>query len=190
MLSHFSHVQLFATPWTVACQAPPSMGFPRQEYWSGLPFPSPGGLPNPRIKPVSSTLAGRFFTIWTSRGAQLGKSKDPLEKEMATHSSILAWKIPWMEEPGRLQSMGSQRVGHNWATSLHFNTSVGFSSSSVIKNPPDNVGEAGSLPGLGRSLGEGNGNPLQYSCVENLMDRGAWWATVHRVAESQTWLSD
>ena len=46
--------------------------------------------------------------------------KDSLEKEMATHSSILAWKIPWMEEPGRLQSMVSQRVGHNWATSLSF----------------------------------------------------------------------
>ena len=44
--------------------------------------------------------------------------KDPLEKEMATHSSTLAWKIPWMEEPGRLQSMGSQRVWHDWATSL------------------------------------------------------------------------
>ena len=48
--------------------------------------------------------------------------EDPLEKEMATHSSTLAWKIPWREEPGRLQSMGSQRVGHNWATSLHFRT--------------------------------------------------------------------
>ena len=45
----------------------------------------------------------------------------PLEKKMATHSSILAWKIPWMEEPSRLQSTGLQRVGHNWATSLHFN---------------------------------------------------------------------
>ena len=44
--------------------------------------------------------------------------EDPLEKERATHSSILAWRIPWMEEPGGLQSMGSQRVGHNWATSL------------------------------------------------------------------------
>ena len=44
-----------------------------------------------------------------------------LEKEMATHSSILAWKIPWMEEPGRLQSMGSQRVGHDWVTSLSLN---------------------------------------------------------------------
>ena len=46
--------------------------------------------------------------------------EDPPEKEMAAHSSILAWKIPWMAEPGRLLSMGSQRVGHDWATSLHF----------------------------------------------------------------------
>ena len=46
--------------------------------------------------------------------------EDPLEKEMATHSSTLAWRIPWMEEPGRLQSMGSQRVGHDWETSLSF----------------------------------------------------------------------
>ena len=52
--------------------------------------------------------------------------EDLLEKEMATHSSILAWKIPWTEEPGRLQSMGSQRVGHDWATSLtHFQTQKG-----------------------------------------------------------------
>ena len=46
--------------------------------------------------------------------------KDPLEKEMATYSSIIAWRIPWTEEPGGLQSTGPQRVGHNWATSLHF----------------------------------------------------------------------
>ena len=46
--------------------------------------------------------------------------EDPLEKEMATHSSILAWRIPWTEEPGGLQSMGSQRVRHDWASSLHF----------------------------------------------------------------------
>ena len=50
-VSHSSHVWLFATPWIVDCQAPLSMGFPRQEYWSGLPFPSPGYLPNPEIKP-------------------------------------------------------------------------------------------------------------------------------------------
>ena len=60
-----SHVQLFATPWTVAYQAPPSMGFSRQEYWSGLPFPSPGNIPDPGVEPESlssSALAGRFFT--------------------------------------------------------------------------------------------------------------------------------
>ena len=51
-----NHVQLFATPWTVACQAPPSMGFSRQEYWSGLPFPSPGDLPNPGIEIGSLVL--------------------------------------------------------------------------------------------------------------------------------------
>ena len=66
MLSHFSHVQLFATPGTAALQAPLSMEFSRQEYWSGLPFPPPGDLPNPGIKPVSLTspaLAGGFFII-------------------------------------------------------------------------------------------------------------------------------
>ena len=60
-----SHVQLFMTPGTIACQAFLSMGFSRQEYWSGLPFPTPGDLPNPEIKPtspVSLALAGRFFT--------------------------------------------------------------------------------------------------------------------------------
>ena len=56
MLSCFSRVQLFATPWTVAYQPPLSMGFSRQRYWSGLPFPSLGDLPNPRIEPGSHTL--------------------------------------------------------------------------------------------------------------------------------------
>ena len=56
----------------------------------------------------------------------------------------------------------------------------------VVKNPPANEGEADSIPGLGRSPGGGNANPLQYSCLENSMDRGAWWATVHGVTKSQT----
>ena len=58
-----SRVRLFATPWTVACQAPPSMGFSRQVYWSELPFPSPGDLPDPEIKALSPSLAGGFFTM-------------------------------------------------------------------------------------------------------------------------------
>ena len=57
----FSCVQLFATPWTVACQAPPSMGFSRQEYWSSLPFPSPGDHPDPGIEPGSPALQGDFL---------------------------------------------------------------------------------------------------------------------------------
>ena len=117
-----------------------SMGFFRQEYWGRLPCPPPGDLPIPGIKPTflkSPALAGEFFTTEASLVAQTVKNlsamqetwvlslgwEDPLEKETATHclqyyyyeylSSILAWRIQWTEEPGRLQSMGSQRVGHN-----------------------------------------------------------------------------
>ena len=75
----------------------------------------------------------------------------------APHSSTPAWEIPWTEEPGGLQSMGSLRVGHNWATSL-----------SLL------------------CIGEGNGNPLQCSCLENPRDRGTWWAAVYGVTQSQT----
>ena len=119
------HVQLFATPWTVAHQTPLSMGFSRQEHWSELPFPSPADHPDPGIEPGS---------YWSLPGGSDSKASacnvgDPgltpgsgrsLEKEMATHSSTLAWKIPRTEEPGGLQSMGSQRVRHDWATSLSF----------------------------------------------------------------------
>ena len=66
---------------------------------------------------------------------------------------------------------------------------LSFPCSSGVKNPPANAGDVGSIPGSGRFPGEGNGNPLQYSCLENSMDRGAWWTTVHAVAKSQTWLS-
>ena len=92
--------------------------------------------------------------------------EDLLEKEMAPHSSTLAWRIPWTEEPGRLQSIGSLRVGHDWATSV-----------SVLPLS---------------CIGEGNGNPLQCSCLENPRDGGVWWAAVYGVAQSQTrlkWLS-
>ena len=58
---------------------------------------------------------------------------------------------------------------------------MGFPGNSVVKNLPAKAGEEGSIPGLGRSPGERNGSSLQYSCLGNPMDRGAWWATVHRV---------
>ena len=81
------------------------------------------------------------------------------------HSSTLSWKILWTEEPSRLQSMGSIRVGHDWATSLSLSLSC---------------------------IGEGNGNPLQCSCLENPRVRGAWQAAVYGVAQNRTplkWLS-
>ena len=65
-----SLVRLFATPWTVTYQAPPSMGFSRQEYWNGLPFPSPGDLPKPRDRTHVSCIPGRRFNLWATREAQ------------------------------------------------------------------------------------------------------------------------
>ena len=68
--------------------------------------------------------------------------------------------------------------------------SKGFPGGSEVKVSACNAGDLGSIPGLGRSPGESNGNPFQYSYLENLMDRGTWWATVHAVAKSWTRLSD
>ena len=73
---------------------------------------------------------------------------------------------------------------------LYLETRINFPHSSLDKESACSVGDLGLIPGLGRSPRKGNGNPLQYSCLENSMDRGAWWATVHGVAKSQTWLSD
>ena len=80
---------------------------------------------------------------------------------MAPHSSILAWKIPWMEEPGGLQSMGSLGVGHDWATSLSLFTFMHW---------------------------RRKWQPTQCSCLENPRDRGAWWAIISGVTQSRTWL--
>ena len=63
---------------------------------------------------------------------------------------------------------------------------MGFPGGAVVKNQPPNVGDTGSIPGSGTSPGEGNGNLLQYSCLENFMDRGAWWATVRSVTKPWT----
>ena len=82
-----SRVRLFATPWTVDNQAPPSMGFSRQEYWSGVPLPSPVGSASGK---ELACQCRRQETWVLSRGQE-----DPLEKGMTTHSSILTWNIPW-----------------------------------------------------------------------------------------------
>ena len=82
-----------------------------------------------------------------------------LSQAMALHSNTLAWKIPWMEEPGRQQSMGSLESDMTEQLHSHFSLSC---------------------------IGEGNGNPLQCSCLENPRDGGAWWAAVYGVAQSRT----
>ena len=153
-----SRVQLFVTPWTAAYQAPPSMGYSRQEYWSGVPLPSPSIYVSIRYlffsfwptslriigsgficlvrtdSNISLFMAEEYFTMGFPDGSvvknlpamqemqepqemrvwSLG-GEDLLEEGMATHSSILAWRIPWTEEPGRLHSTGSQRVRHDWS---------------------------------------------------------------------------
>ena len=113
-----SRVWLFATQWTVTYQALWSMGFSRQDYWSGLPFPSPGDLPNPGIEHVSPALQTDALPSEPlgKPQVQLLGQEDTLKKGMATH-------------PG-------------------------------------------------------------YSCLKNSTDRGAWWTTVHCVAQSWTWLSN
>ena len=86
VLSHLGRVQLSATPWTLARQAPLSVGFSRQECWSGLPCPAPGDLPHPGIEPASLTslaLAEAFFTTsapWEAHGPVQGVARVPVEK--------------------------------------------------------------------------------------------------------------
>ena len=121
-----------------------------------------GGEGNDRGWDVWIASLTGWIRVWAGFGSWWWTGK---EKAMAPHSSTLTWKIPWMEEPGRLQSMGSWRVGHDWVTSLHFSLSC---------------------------VGEGNGNRLQCSCLENPRDGGAWWAAVYGVAQNRTrlkWLS-
>ena len=98
--------------------------------------------------------------------------EDPLEEDMATHSSILAWRIPWTEEPGGLQSMGLQRVRHE-DTTERLSTEFLWKLSS--KESACSAADAGLTPGSGRFPGEGNSNPLQYSSPQNPTDSGAWW---------------
>ena len=147
--------------------------------------------------------------------------KDPLEKAMASGSSILAWRIPWTEGPGGLQSIWSQEshmaeqlnTSHspyfpssllnkfkaeiyqkkkktNKQTKNNYILSFCFTSSSDGKESACNVGDPVQSLGWEDSPGEGNGNPLQYSCLENPMDGEAWQVTVQGVPRIQTWLSN
>ena len=126
------------------------------------------------------------------------------EKTMSPHSSTLAWKIPWMEEPGRLQSMGSLRVDTTERLHSHFSLSYIEEGNgnplqcSCLQNPRDGGAWWAAVYGLHKvghdwsdlaaaaaAAAECNGTPLQYSCLENPTDGGAWWAAIHGFAKSR-----
>ena len=144
LLSRFSRVRLCVTPQTAAHQAPLSLGFSRQEYWSGLPFPSP------------------------------------------MHESEVAQSCPTLSNPMDCSLPGFSAHGIFQARVLEWAATAFSQVAQAVKNTPANAGDirdAVLIPGSGRSPGAGHGNPLQYSCLENPMDRGAWQATVCGVTE-------
>ena len=140
-MKSLSHVRLSATPWTIAYQVPPPMGFSRQEYWSGLPFPSPGDLSNPGIESRSPTLQVDCLPAEPS-----GKPPSSLTRDQ-TYTSCIESKVLTIGPPGKSQQ---------------------YLTASAITD------------------GEGNGNPLQYSCLENPRDGRAWRAAAYGVTELDT----
>ena len=189
----------FVTTWTVACQAPLSMMFPRQKHWSGLPSP-PDNLPDPGFKPASPALQVNSSPLSHLESPKVGnrilltKQIYSLRDQMTVLgiSGITIYSVAHLSSKHRC-----------FLSPLHFYTGsiikffwpyfknifwilllLSISTilpQSVVKNPLANAGDVGSIRGSGRTPGEGNGNPLQYSCLESPMDRGGWRAIVHRV---------
>ena len=126
-------------------------------------------------------------SIWEPQARAL-RWKDPLAKEIATAPAVLPGKS---HEQRSL--VGPNLQGHKGQTELVtklLSQFKGFTGGSDSKESAYNVGDPGSIPGLGRSPREGNGYPLQYSCLENSMDKAVWQATIHGVTESWTQLRD
>ena len=141
----------------------------------------------PMMTSLVAYMVKHLTTVRETQVQSLGW-EDPLEKEMATHSSTLAWKIPWTEKHGRLQSMGSQRVRHDWV-SLLTQCCRGFPCSSVVKNRP--AMQETWVQFLDQE------DPFRREwqlilvfCLENFMDRGALWVIVHGVTKSQIQLNN
>ena len=162
-----SPVRLFVTPQTVAYQVPPSMGFSRHEYWSGLPFPSPV-----HERKSESEVAQSCPTL-----------SDPMDCSLPGSSVHGVFQVRVLEWLPLSSPFLIVRIHYYQASQVVL----------VVKNMSANaedIRDVGSIPGLGGSPGERNGNSLQYSCWDNPMDRGAWWASVREVTKSWTRLSD
>ena len=186
------------------------MGFSRQEYWSGLPFPSPGNLPDPGIEPGSPSLQADALTSEPpGKPAEVHKEgRINIWKEinliffhlvlrclLGISFLLMNWRRKWQPTPvflpgkshGWRSLVGYSPWGHKESDTterLHL-TSGG----SDGKESACNAGDPDLIPGSGRSPEEGNGNPLQYSCLENPKDRGIWRAVGYGVTKSQTRLS-
>ena len=167
-----------ATPWIVARQTPLSTGFSRQEYQSGLPFPSPGDLPRLGIDSESSTLAGEFFFFFFTteppgkpcflsyifKNSSLSPSVKINEEKSITVRSEREqpwWKIAF-----------SRPISPRFRFNRHYTSRKAFPGGSEVKASACSAGDPSLIPGSGRSPGEGSGNPLQHSCLENPMDGG------------------
>ena len=142
------------------------MGFPGQEYWSGLPFPFPGDLPDPGIEPaplMSLALMGWVFTSSATWEAQC-----PLHEMSETGKWRRQWRPTPELLPGKFHGRRSLAGCSPW----------GRTESDTTERLPFHF--------LLSCIGEGNGNPLQCSCLENTRDGVAWWAAVYGVAQSRT----
>ena len=166
-----SRIRLFVTPWTVASQAPLSMAFSRQEYWGGLPFPPPGDVPDPGIEPASSVSRALQADSFTTEDLSPCSERCHTLSPKAHPCTPSAAAKSLQSCPTRCHPVDGSPPG------------------SPVPGILQETFGAGSIPGSGKCPGGGHGNPLQYSCLDNPMNRGAWWATVHGVAESQAQLS-
>ena len=178
-MKSLSRFQLFATLWTVAYQAPLSMGFSRQQYWSGLPFPSPEDLPDPGIKPRSPAMQA-----------------DALSSEPPGKSYIMPIRHIMSQMPMFYSFLWLNNIPAYmcviYVMWFYVYVMYGLPRWLSDKKLPANAGntrDVSSIPRLGRSPGVGNANPLWYSHLEYSVDRGTYWFTVHMVLKCQTWLS-
>ena len=179
------------------------MGFSRQKYWSGLPLPPPGDLPNPGIEPRSPAMQGdslkseppgRQLYTWISLQLRKDRNGDTLFSVLEGTSLKFLGKTQQPRAPlvrmrfSKVPTVAHKTPAHHFLIQhlyLSEHPREGFASGSVGKNPPASAGDAGDMgliPRLGRSPGGGHGNPPRCACLENPTDRGAWRATAHGVA--------